>query len=305
MSPGLFDSDDIRIAITDSGLGGVSIAAETARRMASTGIFRKAEIIFYNALFSNEGGYNSLPDRRDKIRIFDLALKGLRDNFNPDIIIIGCNTLSVIYGETDFARNAGIPVVGIVETGVDLIARNLDSVPGSTAILFGTPTTIEEGLHESMLQKRGFTGERIIGQACPDLTEYIELGYNSAETEMLIAAYVDEALGKMGNHPEPFFASLNCTHFGYSIGLWEKAFESFGASPLAILDPNKELLHFLFPRQMEKRYDKSEISVKVVSKVEIDKTRLVSIAGFIQEISPETARALLGYEHREDLFHVD
>lgn len=301
----IFDNERITIVVTDSGLGGVSIAADAVQRMESERTFAEAEIIFYNALFSNESGYNSLPDRRDKIRIFDRALRGLEETCHPDVIIIGCNTLSTIYGETDFAKSTRIPVIGIVEAGTDLLARHLDAVPGSKAIVFGTRTTIEEGSHASMLIEAGISGDRIIVQACPDLTEYIEKGYDGADTEMLISVYVDEALEKMGKPPGPFFASLNCTHYGYSMKLWEDAFAALGAAPLAILNPNVELLHALFPQRQSGRYEESRVTVRVVSKVEISGDRLASIAGLIKNISPRTAEALLGYELKEDLFSVD
>jgi glutamate racemase len=298
----LFDREKVTIAIIDSGLGGLCITADAARKMETHKVFREADIIFYNALFSKEGGYNSLTDRHEKIRIFDRALECLEEKYDPHVIIIGCNTLSAIYDETDFAKRASMPVVGIIETGVDLIARNLDAVPGSKVIIFGTQTTIEEGIHTSSLLEAGVSGERIIAQACPDLTEYIEKGYDSEETGMLIAAYVDEALEEMGKPSGAFFASLNCTHYGYSMALWKDAFETLGVTPLAILNPNEELLHFLFPQRLTGRNEKSKITVRVVSKVEIEKDRLESIAGFIRGISPQTAEALLGYELKEDLF---
>ena len=301
----LFEKNKVTIAITDSGLGGLSITADVVRKMESHKIFGEADIIFYNALFSNEGGYNSLADRREKIRVFDRALKGLKDNYEPDVIIIGCNTLSVIYEDTEFAKRARMPVVGIVETGVDLMARNLDAVPGSKAIVFGTQTTIDEEAHKAGLIEAGISGERIIAQACPDLTEYIEKGYDSEETGMLIAAYVDEALEGIGKPPGAFFASLNCTHYGYSMELWKDAFETAGAPPLSILNPNEELVDFLFPPRLAGRNEKSKITVRVVSKVEIERDRLESIAGFIRGISPRTAEALLAYELKEDLFQRD
>lgn len=301
----VFDQERVTIVITDSGLGGLSIAADAARRMESEKAFAKADIVFYNALFAAESGYNSLPDRREKLRIFDRALRGIETCCHPDVIVIGCNTLSVIYGETEFAKSAPVPVVGIVETGADLLARNLGAVPGSRAILFGTQTTIEEGSHVAMLAAAGIPRERIVVQACPDLTEYIERGYDSEDTGMLIGAYVDEAVEKLGKPPGEFFASLNCTHYGYSRKLWEDAFAALGTSPRAILDPNEPLLDALFPPRLRGRYRESEVTVRVVSKVRIERDRLESIAGPIRRISPKTADALIGYELRDDLFNVD
>lgn len=300
-----FNSKKVTIAITDSGLGGLSITADAVRKMEKYRIFDEVEIIFYNALFSTEGGYNSLVDRKEKIRIFDRALAGLRDHYDPDIIIIGCNTLSVIYGETGFASGAGMPVVGIVDTGVEMMLRSIGEEPDSKVIIFGTKTTIDEGSYRSKLKEAGISDERIIDQACPDLTNYIERGYDSYETELLIGAYVGEALEKAGEDPGTFFASLNCTHYGYSMELWKAAFDFYEAPPEVILNPNDELVDFLFPQRLRNRNEMSKITVRVVSKVRIEQSRLESIAGLIGEISPETAEALLGYEFKEDLFVTD
>lgn len=301
----VFAREHVTIVVLDSGLGGLSIAADAVRRMESERTFAKADIVFYNALFSAESGYNSLPDRRDKLRMFDRALQGVVRCCHPDVIVIGCNTLSAIYGETEFAKHARVPVIGIVETGADLIARHLDAVPGSRAILFGTQTTIEEGSHVARLAAAGIARGRVVVQACPDLTEYIERGYDSDDTAMLISTYVDEALEKLGRPPGVFFASLNCTHYGYSLKLWQDAFAALGAAPAAVLNPNEELLNALFPQRLRGRYRESTVTVRVVSKVRIESGRLESIAGPIRRISPQTADALIGYELREDLFQAE
>lgn len=44
----------------DSGLDGLSIMADALERMSETRIFQKVHFVFFNALFSSEGGYNSL-----------------------------------------------------------------------------------------------------------------------------------------------------------------------------------------------------------------------------------------------------
>ncbi|MBD3179443.1 MAG: hypothetical protein GF417_07425 [Candidatus Latescibacteria bacterium] len=300
-----FDKENVKIAITDSGLGGLSITAEAVSLMKEMGVFGKADFIFYNALFSNEGGYNSLSDRAEKIGKFSAALNSLSRFFNPDIIIIGCNTLSVLYDETEFSSSAGIPVVGIVESGVWLIGRSIRETPGAKVIIFGTQTTIEEGVHREKLIESGIPAENVFEQACPELTNYIELGYQSPETEMLIGAYVDEALSKMGNEPEPFYASLNCTHYGYSMELWRKSFEYMGHNPMEILNPNRDLVKVLYPEEKRARYENPEISVRVISGVRIEPERIKSIEGYLRDLSPLTSKALVDYEFREDLFEKD
>jgi len=297
-----FTKKEVTVAVMDSGLGGLSIMADALERMREARIFQKVHFVFFNALYSSEGGYNSLKDRGEKIRILDSALKSLETRYNPDLILIGCNTLSVLYRDTTFSRQTLTPVRGIIEAGVELIAANLKTHPESKVIVFGTQTTVSEGTYAHKLTERGFLPERIVSQPCPDMVPYIERGYDSDETEMLIYAYVDEALQKVGKGNSPLYVSFNCTHYGYSHELWAKAFQNFGITPLGFLNPNNKMNDFLFPDQKRYRFDDTDVSASVISMVSIDKQRIDSIGNWLSALSPQTAEALRNYTHRKDLF---
>jgi glutamate racemase len=297
-----FQKRGVRIAVTDSGLGGLSVVAEAVRRMKEAGEFERVDFIFYNALFSVEGGYNSLKTREEKIGVFDSALGSLDEKFRPDLILIGCNTLSVLYKDTLFSKKTRTPVIGIVEPGVELIAENLRSKPGSMAVIFGTPTTIAEKSHKAGLSALGISPSRIVEVACPELEMYIERDFAGDDTEMIIAGCVDEAVAKLPKPASPFYASLNCTHFGYSMPLWEKAFREAGVRPEAILNPNSRLAAVLFEPRYLGRYPKTQIAVRVVSMVEIDHRQIQSLGKWLAAVSPETAEALGSYELNPSLF---
>lgn len=298
----LFQKEDVTIVVTDSGLGGLSIVADAERRMRAFKNVNSVRLVFFNALFSEQGGYNSLRSRSDKIRVLDSALLSMEEKYDPDLILIGCNTLSVLYPDTEFSRESGLPVTGIVDAGVDLIAQGLREHPESRVIILGTQTTVEEGRHERMLVQKGFLPERIFHQACPDLVPYIERGYDSDETEMLISAYADEALQSLPDPGAPILVSLNCTHYGYSLDLWRKAFLGHGAQPVAFLDPNTRVLDFLFVPETRGRFKDTRISVEVVSMVKIGPAQQESIGSFLREVSPTTAEALADYRWDPELF---
>ncbi len=297
-----FQKDSVTIAVTDSGLGGLSVMAEAVRRMKEAGIFKRADFVFFNALFSLEGGYNSLKTREEKVEIFNSALESLEKNFHPDLILIGCNTLSVLYEDTAFSRKTKIPVVGIVEAGVELISQNFRNRPDATVIILGTPTTISEGAHKKRLLEQGFDSARIIVQSCPELENYIEKDFAGDETEMLISACVDEALQKMPSPPPPLLVSLNCTHYGYSLPLWEKAFQDVRVKPLAILNPNSKMTDFVFKPEYMKRHERTKVTARIVSMVKISQEKIQSLGKWLQDISPETAEALRNYELNPALF---
>lgn len=293
---------DLTVVVTDSGLGGLSITAEAVKRMQTEQSFQKIEFIFFNALFSNQGGYNSLGTRKEKLAVFNSALNAMQQRYSPDIILIGCNTLSVLFPDTAFARHAKVPAVGIVDAGVDLISEKLKSRPDSRVIIFGTHTTIAEGVHERKLQKKGFLDERIVTHSCPELVSFIERGYNSSETEMLIYAYVDEALRELKESHAPFFVSFNCTHYGYAQPLWEKAFKELGRRPLAYLNPNPRMIEFLFPLEKLGAYSDIQVAVRVVSMVEIPKETQNSLSRLLTPVSQATAAALKNYQLIPDLY---
>jgi glutamate racemase len=297
-----FDKEAVTVAVMDSGLGGLSVLAEAARKMKEAGAFRAVDFVFFNALFSNEGGYNSLKTRAEKIRVFDSALESLDRNFRPDIVLIACNTLSVLYQETSFSKRAGMPVVRIVDPGVELIAAAMKEHPEASAIIFGTPTTISEGTYQRKLEELGFAVIRIQGQSCPELESFIENDPQGEETGMLISGFVGEALQNLASPPLPLLVSLNCTHYGYSLPLWEKAFEEAGVKPLAVLNPNPRLADVLTDRAHGGRFDKTGISIKVVSMIEIGPRKIDSLAPLLEGTSPETAGALRLYERKPGLF---
>ncbi|MFQ6069169.1 MAG: aspartate/glutamate racemase family protein [Candidatus Aminicenantales bacterium] len=296
-----FEKEKVVIAVTDSGLGGLSIMAELAEKIKEAGIFRQVDLIFFNALFSTEGGYNSLKTSREKVLIFNSALKSLGKKSHPDLILIGCNTLSTLYGKTKFSRKTSIPVVGIIEAGTELISSSLRDIPDSKVIIFATQTTIEEANYQSELRKQGFADERYITQACPELVNYIERGPESEETAMLITAYVGEALQNLEPPQVPLFVSLNCTHYGYSLPLWKKAFSEYGISPLAYLNPNSRMIQFLL-EQKKGRFQRTEINTSVLSMVEISIERINSISAWLRTFSPQTASALENYQLEKNLF---
>jgi glutamate racemase len=293
---------DVTILVTDSGLGGLSIVADAASRLPESGVFRSARIIFFSALFKEKSGYNSLKNESDKARIFQIVLEAMEDRYAPDLLLIGCNTLSVVYPETPFSRRPTFPVVGIIDTGADLIAGQFKRTPKATAIIFATRTTIESEIHKKMLVARGISPERIVGQACNKLAGAVNRGAGSEETKGLIDGFVAEALAKVSEPGAPLFASLNCTDYGYSAGLFRQAFAAAGYPDVLIIDPNSRLADFLFVPSLLHRFPGTQVTIEVISKTVITQEMIDSIAPILQKVSPPTAEALRSYRHNPQLF---
>ena len=66
---------DVTIVVTDSGFGGLSVAADLAARLPASGIVRSARIVFVNAEPEVAFGYNDMKFEADKVRVFDTYSK--------------------------------------------------------------------------------------------------------------------------------------------------------------------------------------------------------------------------------------
>lgn len=163
------DREELTIVVTDSGLGGLSVAADIARRVEAKGSHRSVNVIFYNALFDAKSGYNSLPSRAEQVRIFNNALEDMGARYQPDLIMVACNTLSVLLPDCEYAQSGEVPVLGIVEAGVELVEAHLARDPEAAAVIFATPATVEDDSHRTALVERGIESDRIVPQACRDL----------------------------------------------------------------------------------------------------------------------------------------
>lgn len=297
-----FPGDRLTIVVTDSGLGGLSVVADAERKLRESRAYCDVDLVFYNALFTAEGGYNSLPDRDVKISIFDRALQDMQRRYDPDVILVACNTLSVLVPGTTFADTAATTVVGIVEAGVDLIAAAMADDERSRAIIFATQTTAEEGTHTAALTADGIPANRIVVQSCPQLADFIERGYDGMDTEFLIDAYVSEALEQAGPIAGPLLVSFNCTHYGYALEAWDKAFAARGIVVAEYLNPNTRMVDVLLPARLRGRCDSTAVHVTAVSMVEIPAEVRTSLGRYLEDRSSLTAAALRDCAWDPDLF---
>jgi glutamate racemase len=293
---------DVTIVVTDSGLGGLSVAADLAARLPASGIVRSARIVFVNAEPDVAFGYNDMKREADKVRVFDGALAAMEARYKPDLILIACNTLSVVYPGTAHAKKGGTETVEIVGLGADLIRRELAGKPDATAVVFATKTTIESGAHKKLLVEKGVPADHVVGEACPRLAGAIERGSASEETVAYVKKFVAEALEKKPAKGSPLVVSLNCTHFGYVRPLWERAFAAAGYPGVSVLDPNPLMTDLVLREGGEKRFAKTAVTVEAVSKVPIDDATRANLGSLLRATSPETADALAHIRHEPALF---
>ena len=289
----------MHILITDSGVGGLSVCAYAERFVRTHGFREPVRLTFANAAPENDYGYNSMPSREVKLQTFDRFLRNVTERYAPDFIYVACNTLSVLLPDTPYFQNAAIPVKGIVETGAELLLRDLKANPQSVAMIFGTQTTIDAGAYPRLLEEHGVDASRTVSQACPGLADTISEDREGTRTGVEIRRWVGTAIDKMQHPGAPVVACLACTHYGYRKDLFAAALAEAGAGAI-VVNPNESAVDDIFGDQAEGPH--REVEVQFVTRYAIPAATVEALTWFLSEISPRTVAAMKSFVHVPDLF---
>ncbi len=288
-----------RIIITDSGLGGVNIAANIYKKAKQMPLKNDLEIIFFNSLPKENFGYNSMNNEELKATIFNNALNGM-SKLNPDLILIACNTLSVVYYSTNYFQNPLNCVKGIIEAGVNLALNSITNNDDKIIIL-GTPTTIAGNNHKKELISKGMNEDNIITQACKNLESEIQINSYSENVENLIFQYLNDAV------PNPrtdikYYILLGCTHYEYSLRVFRKVCNKYFPN-YQILNPNEVMVNEALAHLKGSDLGRM-VYGKVISRTAINVIDLKNIYDIIMIKSPDFANELLNYEYNPNSFSV-
>jgi glutamate racemase len=292
------------ILVTDSGLGGLSIFNRIAAHLADQSVWPGVDLTYFNAWPAPMRGYNHFDTLERRVRVFDNALRAM-DRFDPDQILIACNTLSVIYPHTPFARKTNKEVREIVSHGVEMLFEHLTRDPSSMAVVFGTPSTAEAASHEKGLRALGISKERILSIGCTNLAGYIEREPFSRIVGQTIDHFVREAVRQLEGTSGPVHAALCCTHFAYRQTLFRQAFDQHMNRPVTLSDPNIRMADQVFEPRGKQRFERPGIRVKIVSQAVWPKEQIQAYLKLMPDMTEAVREALLNYEHNDTLFSVE
>ncbi len=302
----------------------IPAASDSATVSHGAGLADEISMIYFNAWPEESRGYNHFPSKAHQADIFNNAMHAM-GKFHPDMILIACNTLSVVYPNTPFSQQTAIPVIGIVDHGVEMIFETLTKTPDSAVIVFGTPTTTNARSHADALIQKGIPEDRIINQGCIDLAGKIERNPFSETVQTMIRENVLQAAGKIkasesriGRPFSTVYAALCCTHFGYRRELFIKEIKAEITDNVAILNPNERMADRAIAASFSGDVSPSEetpfsppasqfktVDLQVVSRVTWGQEKIDAYTRLFQERSPEVVTALLNHELNPGLFSVE
>lgn len=148
-----------RIAIIDSGSGGLTVANELFGRLPE-------ERIVYVGDHGNCPYGNKSPE---EIKEFVFGVIRFLEQFELKMLIVACNTASALMLD-ELKERMDVPVIGVIEPGAEMAANTtLNRRIGVIA----TQRTVESHMYRKTIRENG-DGLEVYEEACPKLVSYLE-----------------------------------------------------------------------------------------------------------------------------------
>lgn len=224
-----------KLILCDSGLGGLDIAAPFFQKPEKP----EWEMIYINGWPDPKFGYNDLADSAMQEDVFQAVLESM-ERFSPDLCMIACNTLSIVWQRLSSHYRPSFPVMGIIEEAVKGMTAAAQAEPDSHLLILGTATTVSSCVYSDALRANGIAQERIHSLACPGLAKLIEKDPAAPEVRQRIAGYTEKADHLLKSKDHKLYLCFCCTHYGYAEAYWKQEFGRYFPS-LGVINPNRLL----------------------------------------------------------------
>lgn len=183
-----------RIAIIDSGSGGLTVANELFGRLPDERIIYVGD--HGNCPYGNKSA--------DEIKKLVFGVIRFLEQFELKMLIVACNTASALMLD-ELKERMDVPVIGVIEPGAEMAARaTLNRRIGVIA----TQRTVESHMYrKNILENRDGLG--VYEQACPKLVSYLE---NEGTPEEAITEALEEYLDPLREKQVDTLV-MGCTHY--------------------------------------------------------------------------------------------
>jgi glutamate racemase len=184
------------IAIFDSGLGGLTVAAEIHRRFPNENLLFLADrarvpyASLSHALIARFAG-----------ECMDFLL-----GHDPKFLVVACNTVSSVCLD-DIAAHSPVPVLGVVEPTARAAARA--SASGRIGVLATKATVRRQAYDQALARLR--TGVQVFSNGAPLLVPLVEEGWTDGEIPRQIVEHYLTPIRRAGVDT----LVLGCTHYEY------------------------------------------------------------------------------------------
>ena len=226
----------MKVGVFDSGIGGLTVV----KSLLEHKLFE--EIIYF-------GDTARVPyGSKDKNTIVRYGIEAVEffKNFDIDLIIVACNTVSA-YALEEMRENASCPIVGVVEAGV-LATANAVSKKSSNIFIIGTKATINSKAYEHGLKNLGYNA--LGAKATPLFVPLVE-------EEIFEGAILNAALEHyFKDVTTPDALILGCTHFP----LLEEQINEYFESKTRLIHSGDAIVEYLKEKfTLQEKFEEPEL----------------------------------------------
>ena len=187
-----------RVLVFDSGVGGLTIAAELRKAAPAWTVDYAADSGFFP--------YGVKSDDELRARLPDLcaALVGIA---RPDVLVIACNTASTL-SLNDIRARVSVPVVGTVPA----IKPAADLTQTGVIGVLATPGTVRRAYLDD-LEAKYAVGKTVIRRGTAGLVDIAERAVRGQPVDEEAIVYAVQPMFDPPNGPKIDVVVLACTHF--------------------------------------------------------------------------------------------
>ncbi|MCF0143022.1 MAG: glutamate racemase [Parasporobacterium sp.] len=188
-------SNTLPIGVFDSGVGGLTVAAEIFRNLPGE------SLIYFGDTARVPYGNKSA----DTIIRYSAQIVNFLEKQPVKAIVVACNTASALALET-IKKQTDTPIIGVVEPG----ARAALKQSATRHIgLIGTAGTVSSGLYASFISQLDSSAQ-VYAKACPLLVSLVEEGMiNDYITDEIVRRYISSLV----QDTDIDSLILGCTHY--------------------------------------------------------------------------------------------
>lgn len=192
--------NDLPIGVFDSGVGGLTVAAEIARQLPN-------EQLLY---FGDTARCPYGPRPLGRVRGFVLEIVEFLVMQQVKLVVIACNT-GTAAGLAAAQERFEMPIIGVVEPG----ARGaVESTRSRHVGVIGTLGTVNSGAYVRALKALD-AGIKVTQQACPPFVDFVERGeVSGSEVTAVAREYLEPVVGCGADT-----LILGCTHYPLLAGV--------------------------------------------------------------------------------------
>ncbi len=241
----------VKIIVFDSGFGSLSIIKQIRKKM-------NAEVIYFADQANYPYGKKSTIQLQ---KIVKNTIKFLKNEFKPDLIIVGSNTPSILLKEFNSSKI----------TGVYPPLKEASKRTHSSIAILSTQNVVKSKKLDELIRKNTYKNVKVLKINASPLVDLVESG-KFIEQKQFCRNKIKSLLKNTFENSQVDVVTLSSTHLPFLLPMLKQTFPK-----ILFLDPAEEIANKIMTKYRPKKSGKSRLSIYSSGKIELFQAQLRQI----------------------------